>query len=143
MNRVVLIGRLVAMPQMTYSKNNAELAITQYTLAVTRNYKNANGEYDADFIRCVSYGKTAEFAAKYFRKGQKVAIGGRIQTGTYVNKDGAKVYTTDIIVSEQEFAESKKDTEDAAANTDSKDTQVDADGFSELSSVTDDVLFGE
>jgi single-strand DNA-binding protein len=110
MNKVVLMGRLTRDPEVRYSQAAEPLAIARYTLAVDRRFsrKNAdNGEQTADFINCVSFGKTAEFAEKYFKKGIKIAISGRIQTGSYTNKEGAKVYTTEVVVEEQEFAESK------------------------------------
>ena len=105
MNRVELIGRLTRDPELTYSK---ELAIAKYTLAVPRKYKK-EGEEQADYISVTSFGKSAEFSEKYFRQGMKVAVSGHIQTGSYTNKDGVKVYTTTVIAEEQEFAESKKD----------------------------------
>ena len=138
MNKVILMGRLVDEPNTTFAKNRKDLAITRYTLAVQRKIKNDKGEYDSDFIRCVAFGKAGEFATKYFHKGQKVLVSGRIQTGSYTNKDGQKVYTTDIILEDQEFAESKK--EGTVSTT--KDSVMD--GFSDIEgSTTDDVLFGE
>lgn len=109
MNKVILMGRLTRDPEVRYSQNAADaIAIARYTLAVDRRHNRNNGEENtADFINCVSFGKTAEFAEKYYHKGTKIAITGRIQTGSYVNKDGVRVYTTDIVVEEQEFAESK------------------------------------
>lgn len=104
MNKVILMGRLTRDTEVRYS---GELAIARYTLAVDRKYKK-DGEADADFINCVAFGKAGEFAEKYFRKGMKVAITGRIQTGSYIDdRTGNKVYTTDIVIEEQEFAESK------------------------------------
>ena len=138
MNKVILMGRLVEEPNTTYAKNRQDLAITRYTLAVQRKIKNDKGEYDSDFIRCVAFGKAGEFASKYFHKGQKVLVSGRIQTGSYTNKDGQKVYTTDIILEDQEFAESKR--EGTVSTT--KDSVMD--GFSDIEGdTTDDVLFGE
>ena len=106
MNKTVLMGRLTADPQVRYSQGDNATAVARYTLAVNRKFKK-DGEPTADFIPCVVFGKSAEFAEKYFRKGMQVAISGRIQTGSYTNKDGQKVYTTDVVVEEQEFAESK------------------------------------
>ncbi|HIT91238.1 MAG TPA: single-stranded DNA-binding protein [Candidatus Merdenecus merdavium] len=106
MNKVILMGRLTRDPEVRYSAGDSSLAIARYSLAVDRRFKR-DGEPTADFINCVSFGKTAEFAEKYFRQGIKIAITGRIQTGSYTNKDGIKVYTTDVVVEEQEFAESK------------------------------------
>ena len=106
MNRVSLIGRLTNDPEVRYSQNENPTAVAKFTLAVDRRFKK-DGEQNADFIRCISFGKTAEFAEKYFRKGTKIAVSGRIQTGSYTNKDGQKVFTTDVVIEEQEFAESK------------------------------------
>ena len=106
MNKVILMGRLTRDPEVRYSAGENALAIARYTLAVDRRFRR-DGEASADFIQCVSFGRTAEFAEKYFRQGLKVVVTGRIQTGSYTNKDGQKVYTTDVVVEEQEFAESK------------------------------------
>jgi len=107
MNKVILMGRLTRNPEVRYSQNEKPTAVTRYTLAVNKKFKR-EGESDADFINCVTFGRSAEFAEKYFKQGIRIVISGRIQTGSYVNKDGVKVYTTDIVVEEQEFAESKK-----------------------------------
>ncbi|MBO5998532.1 MAG: single-stranded DNA-binding protein [Lachnospiraceae bacterium] len=108
MNRVVLMGRLTRDPDVRYSQGEQPMAIARYTLAVDRRRGRSNdGENSADFISCVAFGKAGEFAEKYFHKGTKIAVSGRIQTGSYVNKDGVKVYTTDVVVDDQEFAESK------------------------------------
>ena len=106
MNKTVLMGRLTADPQVRYSQGDNATAVARYTLAVNRKFKK-DGEPTADFIPCVVFGRSAEFTEKYFRKGMQVAISGRIQTGSYTNKDGNKVYTTEVVVEEQEFAESK------------------------------------
>ena len=106
MNKVILMGRLTRDPEVRYSAGENSMAIARYTIAVDRRFKR-DGEATADFIGCVAFGRQAEFAEKYFRQGIKIAISGRIQTGSYVNKDGQKVYTTDVVVEEQEFAESK------------------------------------
>ena len=106
MNKVVLMGRLTRDPDVRYSQGETPLAIARYTLAVDRRFKR-NGEQDADFINCVAFGRTAEFAEKYLKQGTKMVVSGRIQTGSYTNKDGQRVYTTDVVVEEQEFAESK------------------------------------
>lgn len=103
MNKVILIGRLTREPEVRYA---GETAVARYSLAVDRKYKK-EGEQTADFINCVTFGKNAEFAEKYLKKGTKIAVTGRIQTGSYTNKDNQKVYTTDVIVEEHEFAESK------------------------------------
>ena len=106
MNKVILMGRLTRDPEVRYSAGENSMAIARYTIAVDRRFKR-DGEATADFIGCVAFGRQAEFAEKYFRQGIKIAISGRIQTGSYVNKDGVKVYTTDVVVEDQEFAESK------------------------------------
>ena len=106
MNKTFLMGRLTRDPEVRYSAGENSMAIARYTIAVDRRFKR-DGEATADFIGCVAFGRQAEFAEKYFRQGIKIAISGRIQTGSYVNKDGVKVYTTDVVVEDQEFAESK------------------------------------
>lgn len=106
MNKVILIGRLTKDPEVRYSQGNTATAIARYTLAVDRRFKREN-EPSADFINCIVFGKAAEFTEKYLSKGTKVAVTGRIQTGSYTNKDGQTVYTTDVVVEDQEFAESK------------------------------------
>lgn len=106
MNKVVLVGRLTRDPEVRYSQGDNATAVARYTIAVDRRFKRDN-EPSADFIPCVIFGRSAEFAEKYFRQGMRVAISGRIQTGSYTNKDGVKVYTTEVVVEDQEFAESK------------------------------------
>lgn len=106
MNKVILMGRLTRDPEVRYSSGENQTAIARYSLAVDRR-RGKNYEQSADFINCVTFGKSAEFAEKYFHKGLKITVAGRIQTGSYTNKDGQKVYTTDVVVEEQEFAESK------------------------------------
>ena len=110
MNKVILMGRLTRDPEVRYSAGENALAIARYTLAVDRRFRR-DGEATADFISCVSFGRTAEFAEKYFRQGMRVSVSGRIQTGSYTNKDGVRVYTTEVIVEEQEFAESRAESE--------------------------------
>lgn len=110
MNKVVLMGRLTRDIEVRYSTGENPMAVARYTLAVPRKFKR-EGEADADFISCVAFGKAAEFAEKYFRQGTKIVVTGRIQTGSYTNKEGQKVYTTDVIIEEQEFAESKSASE--------------------------------
>lgn len=112
MNKVILIGRLTKDPEVRYTQGQETMAVARYTLAVDRNCKQDNGQ-NADFINCISFKKNAEFAEKFLRKGTKIAVTGRIQTGSYTNKDGQKVYTTDVVVDEQEFVESKKNTQPA------------------------------
>ena len=111
MNKVILMGRLTRDPEVRYSQGENSTAIARYTLAVDRRFKR-DGEQTADFINCVVFGKSAEFTERYFRQGMRVVVCGRIQTGSYTNKEGNRVYTTDVVVEEQEFAESKA----AAAN---------------------------
>lgn len=106
MNKVYEIGRLTSDPEVRYSQVNEAMAIARYTLAVDRKYKR-EGEPTADFISCVALGKQGEFAEKYLHKGMKIAIVGRIQTGSYTNKEGQKIYTTDVLVEEHEFVESR------------------------------------
>ena len=110
MNKVVLMGRLTRDPEVRYSQGDSATAVARYTVAVDRRFKR-DGEPTADFIPCVVFGRSAEFAEKYFRQGMRVSISGRIQTGSYTNKDGMKVYTTEVIVEEQEFAESRAESE--------------------------------
>ena len=106
MNKVVLMGRLTRDPEVRYSQGENSTSISRYTLAVDRRIKR-DGEATADFISCVSFGRTAEFAEKYFHQGLRIVISGHIQTGSYTNREGQKVYTTEVVVEEQEFADSK------------------------------------
>lgn len=110
MNKVVLVGRLTRDPEVRYSQGDSATAVARYSLAVDRRFKRDN-EPTADFINCVVFGRSAEFAEKYFRQGMRVAICGRIQTGSYTNKDGVKVYTTEVVVEDQEFAESRSESD--------------------------------
>ena len=108
MNKVILMGRLTRDPEVRYSAGDSSMAIARYTLAVDRRFRrDGNDQQSADFIGCVAFGRSAEFAEKYFRQGTKIVVTGRIQTGSYTNRDGQKVYTTEVIVEDQEFAESK------------------------------------
>ncbi len=115
MNKAILMGRLTRDPEVRYSQGDNAMAIARYTLAVDRRF-NRSEESNADFINCVAFGKAAEFAEKYFRKGTKLLVTGRIQTGSYTNKDGVKVYTTEVIVEDQEFAESKNSSSNAGSD---------------------------
>lgn len=108
MNRVVLMGRLTKDPDIRYSQSENPVCIARYSLAVDRNRK-LEGQPTADFIQCIVFGKPAEWAEKYLKKGMKICVSGRIQTGSYVNKDVVKVYTTDVVCDDQEFCESKRD----------------------------------
>ena len=108
MNYVVLMGRLTQDPELRYSQGEEPIAVASYVLAVDRRgRKEEQGKQTADFLRCIAFGRGAEFADKYFQKGQRVLVSGRIQTGSYTNREGQKVYTTDIVVDNQEFADSK------------------------------------
>ena len=117
MNKVIIIGRFTRDPEIKYTTGESATATARFSLAVNRRFKNKEGNYDADFINCVAFGKTAEFIEKYFTKGMAIGITGRIQTGSYTNKEGQKVYTTDVVVEETEFVESKnKGTSDNVPN---------------------------
>ena len=110
MNRVILMGRLTRDPEVRYSNGERSMAIARYTLAVDRRGRRNQGdgqEQTADFIPCVAFDRAGEFAEKYFRQGMRVLISGRIQTGSYTNREGQKVYTTEVIIDDQEFADSK------------------------------------
>ena len=110
MNRVILMGRLTRDPEVRYTQGNEPIAVARYTLAVDRKGRRQDGnEQTADFINIVAFRKAGEFAEKYFRQGMRVLVAGRIQTGSYTNKDGQRIYTTDVIVDEQEFADAKRD----------------------------------
>ena len=123
MNKVILMGRLTRDPNISYSSGEKQTTIARYTLAVDRRRRTENGEQTADFISCVAFDRAAEFAEKYLHQGTKLVVTGRIQTGSYTNKDGQKVYTTDVVIEEQEFAESKN------ANDTGFSPKVNADGF--------------
>ena len=144
MNKVILMGRLTRDPDVRYSQTaNGSMAVARYTLAVDRRFKK-DGETNADFISCVAFGKVGEFAEKYLRQGTKIVVEGRIQTGSYTNKDGNKVYTTDIYVENCEFAESKSAAEQNGVNTAParpKPSNVDADGFMSIPDNVDDEGF--
>lgn len=113
MNKTLLIGRTTKDPDIRYTQSEQPMTIARFNLAVDRRFKK-EGEQSADFISCVAFGKTAEFIEKYVFKGTKIAVEGRIQTGSYTNKDGNKVYTTDVVVEQVEFAGSKTDSKSAA-----------------------------
>ena len=134
MNKVILIGRLTKDVETRYS---GEMAIARYSLAVDRKYKK-EGEATADFINCVAFGKNGEFAEKYLHKGMKIAVTGRIQTGSYKDKDGKTVYTTDIVVEEHEFCESKGNLSESKDNY--VNAKADADGFMSIPDNVDDEL---
>ena len=107
MNKCILVGRLTKDPETRVSQGDNGTTITRFSIAVNRRFKNKEGVYEADFPNCVCYGKTAEFVDQYFKKGMAIGITGRLVTGSYTNKDGQKVYTTDVVVEEAEFVESK------------------------------------
>lgn len=140
MNNVSLTGRLVRDPEVRYSQGENPTGVARYTLAVSRPFKSNNGGQDADFISCVAFGKSAEFAEKYMKQGMMFAVTGRIQTGSYDGKDGKKVYTTDIVVATQEFCEKKGDAP-AAGNTEKPAKSAPAaDGFMNIPDGVDDEL---
>lgn len=137
MNKVILMGRLTRDVEARYSqKNNSQesTCVARYTLAVDRRGRDAG----ADFIGCVAFGKTGEFAERYFKKGTKVAITGRIQTGSYTNREGQKVYTTDVVIEEQEFAESKGSQDDRSNQQSMPET--DSQGFMNIPDGIDEEL---
>ena len=107
MNKVILMGRLTRDPEIKYSQGNEPMAIARYTLAVDRRRKSQDDAQAADFLPCVAFGKAGEFAEKYFRQGMRVLVEGRITTGSYTNKDDQKIYTTEVTVENQEFADTK------------------------------------
>ena len=116
MNKVILMGRLTRDPVVRYSQGEQATAVARYTLAVDRRFRRDNDQQTADFINCVAFGRSGEFAEKYFHKGIKIVVTGRIQTGSYTNQEGQKVYTTDVVVEDQEFAESKAASEQSSGS---------------------------
>ena len=137
MNKVVLMGRLTRDPDIRHTQGDNATTVARYTLAVNRRFGRGENEQSADFISCVAFGKGAEFAEKYLHQGSKIALSGRIQTGSYTNREGQKVYTTDVIVEEQEFAESKAAASQNGGNAGNQGTgqqtaAVDGDGFMEI-----------
>lgn len=135
MNKVILIGRLVSDPEIRYSQGENSMAVSRYRLAVDRRFKR-EGEQSADFINCVAFGKQGEFAEKHLHKGTKIAVVGRIQTGSYTNKDGVKVYTTDVVCDEHYFCESRSSSGSGTAPA----PKVDSDGFMNLDGINDEEL---
>ena len=129
MNKVILIGRLTRNPEVRYSQGEESIAIARYTLAVDRRGKKDPNEQAADFINCIAFRKNGEFAEKYLAKGMKIAVVGRIQTGSYTNKDGQKVYTTDVVVEEHEFADSKSSGNSNSSDSNPKTENTSRDGF--------------
>ena len=137
MYKVILVGRLTRDPEVRYSQGENTMAIARYTIAVNRRFKR-EGDPEADFIRCVVFGRAAEFAEKYFRQGLRIAISGRIQTGSYTNKEGVKVYTTEVVVEEQEFAESMAEREHT--QTPASAPESSGDGFMNIPEGIDEEL---
>lgn len=128
MNKVILMGRLTRDPEVRYTQGEQAMAVARYTLAVDRRGKNQ--ENSADFIKCVAFGKAGEFAERYLHKGTKIVLTGRIQTGSYTNKEGQRVYTTDIVAEDQEFAESKNtESSGTYSNQSAQETQHSDNGF--------------
>ena len=149
MNKVILMGRLTRDPDVRYSPGDNTTAFARYTLAVDRRFSRKDDNNDgqgADFIGCVAFGKGAEFAEKYLHQGAKILVTGRIQTGSYVNRDGQKVYTTDVVVEDQEFAESKAADSSAGngerkpGNQGQKKPEVNESGFMNIPEGFDDEL---
>lgn len=140
MNKVILMGRLTRDPEVRYSAGENSIAIARYTLAVERRFKK-EGEATADFISCVAFAKQAEFAERYFRQGIRIIVSGRIQTGSYTNRDGIKIYTTDVVIEEQNFAESKPHTESGEkAQSNAPIMPEDANGFMNIPEGIDEEL---
>lgn len=145
MNKVILMGRLTRDPEIRYANNENNTCIANYTLAVDRRFKRQGDEQTADFIRCVAMGKGGEFAEKYLHQGTKIVVEGRIQTGSYTNKDGQKIFTTDVLVELQEFAESKaasaqNGNQNASAPTRPNVAQNDSDGFMNIPDAIEEEL---
>ena len=149
MNRVILMGRFTRDPEVRYTQGERSMAVARYTLAVDRRgRRNQDGnEQTADFINIVAFDRAGEFAEKYFRQGMRVLVSGRIQTGSYTNKEGQRVYTTDVVVEEQEFAESKAAAagngggyQQAAAPSRPEPTQAAGDGFMNIPDAIDEEL---
>lgn len=139
MNKVILMGRLTRDPEVRYSQGAEPMAVARYTLAVDRRGRRDENGQNTDFISCVAFARNAEFAEKYFRKGTKIAITGRIQTGSYNDREGRKVYTTDVVIEDQEFAESKSSQN--GGNTQAPPEQSDAgDGFMNIPDGIDEEL---
>ena len=139
LNHVVLMGRLTRDVEVRYSQSqNGEMAVGRFSLAVDR-YTNSGDDNKADFINCVSFGKTAEFISKYFGKGNMLAVIGRITTGSYTNKDGVKVYTTDVVVERASFTGEKRELLDAGVN-ESQPSIKDSDGFMKVDESIEDEL---
>lgn len=131
MNSVQLIGRLTRDPEVRYSNGETAMAVARFTVAVDRRVKR-DSENNADFISCIAFGKTGEVVEKYFRKGQRIALNGRIQTGSYINNEGQKIYTTDVIAENIEFVESKNSSSGYDSNSKQDPSQASVDGFMDI-----------
>lgn len=130
MNKIILMGRLTRDPEIHYSQGENAMAVARFTLAVDRRRRSNNSEQTADFIPCIAFDKQAEFVEKYLHQGTKMLITGRIQTGSYTNKEGQKVYTTEALIDEMEFAESKASAENGSAASGRTEPNANAgDGF--------------
>lgn len=138
MNKVILMGRLTRDPDIRYTQNENSTAVARYTLAVDRRFKRDGEEQSADFISCVAFGKSAEFVEKYLRQGIKIVVIGHIQTGSYTNKNGQKIYTTDVFVEEQEFAESRNRQPVQTSEYTNPTTEASPDGFVNIPDGVDD-----
>lgn len=139
MNKVILMGRLTRDPNVRYTQQNSSqesMCVARYTLAVDR-WGQRGGQPSADFISCVAFGRNGEFAEKHLKQGTKIVVTGRIQTGSYTNRDGQRVYTTDVVIEEQEFAESKKAAGEQGQNADYTDA---GDGFMNIPDGVDEQL---
>ena len=140
MNKVILMGRLTRDVELkSVNSSNGELSIARYTLAVPRNVKGKDGKVAVDFINCVAFSKMGEFASKYFKKGQRVLVSGRIQMENYTDKDGNKRTSFDIVVEQQEFADSKATTESNAGNSEESNDILS--GFEDMGATDDELLF--
>lgn len=129
MNKVILMGRFTRNAEIRYSSRENATAIARFTLAVNRQFQKEENEQKANFISCIAFGKTAEVIEKYTYQGMKIVIEGHIQTGSYTNKDGNKVYTTQVVVENLEFAEKKGTTEENSGEADESESSIDEDGF--------------
>lgn len=137
MNKVALIGRLTRDPDIRRTQGENSMTVARYTLAVDRRYKKEGGQ-QADFISCIAFGKNGDFVDRYLRKGMKIAVTGRIQSGSYTNREGQKVYTTDVLVEEHDFCESKGSASGSSGQT--QPPAVDADGFMDIPDDIDEDL---
>lgn len=143
MNHASLVGRLTRDPEIRYSQGDNPLCIARFTLACDRRFKKQGDEQTADFISCKAFGKTAEFIEKYFSKGRRIGISGRIETGSYTNRDGQKVYTTEVIAEEAEFVDNKSDNNTSNNDTSNNNTPAqkpDDNGFMHIPDGIDEVL---